>query len=679
MKKNKFLYIIATIMMALSTTSCDDFLDVNKNTDAPDYVEGYLYLAGIQQAYYGIYFDLRALCPLTQMMGTSSYTSFANNYYSKASDAGGEAWRMVYWNQGMNLENMINQSEAAENWTLAGIGYAIKAYSWDFLTKVNGEAPMKQAFVPGLLSHEYDYQDAIYDQVRVWAKKAIECLEKEDKTNYGTRISQNDYIYGGDKAKWIKFAYAVIARNLASLTNKNDFKQKYYDEFIDACNKAFASNDDNALVKITGGGADAAQSSYNNFWGPYRGNLSNSYWQHDFAVQTMTGTMPIYNEEGNKITHTIIVKNDKGEDVEQTHPRFPYELAEKQIICDTLEEVGHFDPRPLLKLGTASGNDTTGVKDPKLFRKYYFKGSGFTSATGPIGQAENFWGRTEAITDAKDGEGRWLYSNGAPYVLTTYAELLFDLAEVQFKYGSKADAFETWKKAIAADMEFSAKYIQKESLATVGGKVYHQGDKVDQATFKAMAQEYLNGPFVAGLPMSEFSLSHIMMQKYIALFPWGASEVWVDLRKYHYDIAYTGDVPKLGNGWDKTLINQKRDDDATKVYKGFYLAPANVQGRRSAYNERNNGAPCYRLRPRYNSEYMWNLNNLKALKPIPGDADDYQCSIPWFAYPGDMQIYITELLTLLNYLNYEIFKIYQHLSARSDCRIMQQGRHQISN
>ena len=623
-------------MMALSTTSCDDFLDVNKNTDAPDYVEGYLYLAGIQQAYYGIYFDLRALCPLTQMMGTSSYTNFANNYYSKASDAGGEAWRMVYWNQGMNLENMINQSEAAENWTLAGIGYAIKAYSWDFLTKVNGEAPMKQAFVPGLLSHEYDYQDAIYDQVRVWAKKAIECLEKEDKTNYGTRISQNDYIYGGDKAKWIKFAYAVIARNLASLTNKNDFKQKYYDEFIDACNKAFASNDDNALVKITGGGADAAQSSYNNFWGPYRGNLSNSYWQHDFAVQTMTGTMPIYNEEGNKITHTIIVKNDKGEDVEQTHPRFPYELAEKQIICDTLEEVGHFDPRPLLKLGTASGNDTTGVKDPKLFRKYYFKGSGFTSATGPIGQAENFWGRTEAITDAKDGEGRWLYSNGAPYVLTTYAELLFDLAEVQFKYGSKADAFETWKKAIAADMEFSAKYIQKESLATVGGKVYHQGDKVDQATFKAMAQEYLNGPFVAGLPMSEFSLSHIMMQKYIALFPWGASEVWVDLRKYHFDIAYTGDVPSFGNGWDKTLINQKRDDDATKVYKGFYLAPANVQGRRSAYNEKNNGAPCYRLRPRYNSEYMWNLNNLKALKPIPGDADDYQCSIPWFAYPGDM-------------------------------------------
>ena len=39
MKKNKLLYIIATLLMAVSTSSCDDYLDVNKNTDAPDYVE----------------------------------------------------------------------------------------------------------------------------------------------------------------------------------------------------------------------------------------------------------------------------------------------------------------------------------------------------------------------------------------------------------------------------------------------------------------------------------------------------------------------------------------------------------------------------------------------------------------------------------------------------------------
>ena len=157
MKKfNKILMLLALAVAGIATTGCKDYLDVNQNTDAPDYVDAYLYLAGIEQEYFGIYYDIRAAGPLSQMFGTSSYTTFASHYYSTGSDAGGELWRMVYWNQGMNLENMINQSLEAENWTLAGIGYAMKAFSWDMMTKYHAELPMTQAFVPGLLSHEYD-------------------------------------------------------------------------------------------------------------------------------------------------------------------------------------------------------------------------------------------------------------------------------------------------------------------------------------------------------------------------------------------------------------------------------------------------------------------------------------------------------------------------------------------
>ena len=86
MKSFKSIILCALACMTLGLASCDDYLDVNKNTDAPDYVEGYLYLAGIQQAYQGIYWDIRAIGPLTQMMGTSSYTNFANHYYTAASD-----------------------------------------------------------------------------------------------------------------------------------------------------------------------------------------------------------------------------------------------------------------------------------------------------------------------------------------------------------------------------------------------------------------------------------------------------------------------------------------------------------------------------------------------------------------------------------------------------------------
>ena len=624
MKKYSIFSVLASILLTLAMTSCDSYLDVNRNEDAPDYVEAHLYLAGIEQEYFGLYWDIRALGPLTQMMGTSSYSNFAVHYYSAASDAAGELWRMVYWNQGMNLENLIKQSEEAEAWHMAGIGYAMKAFSWDALTKYHGEVIMEDAFKPDQLTHHYDYQEDVYVQVRAWADKAIEYLTKADNTNYGSKISGNDYIYSGDINKWIRFAYSVKARNLASLSNKKDFKAKYYNEFVESCEKGFASGDDDAVLRIWGGGANAAESAYNNFWGPYRGNLVNSYWQHDYAVQIMTGTIPVYDEQGDKV---------KVE--EPVHAAYPYELAgpEINVICDTTPEVGHFDPRPLVKLATEDGNDKETEEDRAALRNWTFYGSSFTSASGPAGTAPCFWGRKESSTSAKDGNGRWLYRDDAPYIMTTYAELLFDRAEIEFKHGSKAKALECFQKAVAEDMKFTAKYITKGALVAVGSTNYHQGDKVTAATFNAIANEYLAGPYVGGLTTNTLTLSHIMMQKFIHLFPWGAGEEWVDQRKYFYDVAYTGEYPGTGNGWDLSTVEMK--PEAQKVFKGFYLMPANVQGRRSAYNKYNNGSPCFRVRPRYNSEYMWNKPYLDQLKPIPGTADNYQCSIPWFAYPGD--------------------------------------------
>ncbi len=77
--------------------------------------------------------------------------------------------------------------------------------------------------------------------------------------NYGSKISANDYIYGGNKDQWNKFAYGVIVRNLSSLSNKSDFTSAYAQELITAAGKSFQSFTDDATVKIGGGGAAAAQ------------------------------------------------------------------------------------------------------------------------------------------------------------------------------------------------------------------------------------------------------------------------------------------------------------------------------------------------------------------------------------------------------------------------------------
>ncbi len=618
------------------TTSCEEYLDVNKNVDAPDQVEGYLYLAGIIQQYQGMYWDIRATGPLTQMMGTSGYANFASHYYYSGSDAGGEIWRVVYWLHGMNLENMINQSVAAENWTLAGIGYAIKAYSWDQITKLHGELILKDAFVPGLLAHDYDYQDTIYSAVRGWANKAIEYLSMTDATNYGTKISANDFIYGGDPERWKKFAYGVIVRNLTSLTNKSDFSTAYATELLDAASKSFASNADNATVRVAGGSAAAAQSGYNNFWGTSRVNLSRSYWQHEYAVQVFTGTVPEYDQAtGNK---TPVTGNTY----------YPYQLAAKQIVTDTIITVpGHYDPRVAVKLATVDDPAYTNLDNAYAIKKRKYYGGSFTGLTGPIGTTPSFYGRnsisaaTSTNDAAHDGIGRWIYRDDAPYILMTYAELKFCLSEALWKLDRKTESLQALRDGVKADLDFTGNYILTGKQGKIVDGVQTTlgvsgGDKLTKAVFTTMAAEYAAGPYVDLLTEADFTLSHIMMQKWVALYPWGATEAWVDMRKYHYDIEYTGDYPSSGNGWDLSTVTMKWDTDPDKVYKGLYLAPAQVQGRKSAYNTFNEGSPSYRIRPRYNSEYMWNKPSLEALKPISGMAPNYQTSIPWFAYPGDM-------------------------------------------
>lgn len=613
--------LLFLIPLMILSGGCKKFLDVNRNVDAPDYVEAHLYLAGILQQYQGMYWDIRAVGPLTQMMGTTSYTTFATNYYSAGSDAGGEIWRVVYWLQGMNLENLINQAEAAEKWHLAGIGYAIKAYSWDALTKIHVDVPMTQAYVPGLLSHDYDYQKDIYTQVRDWAYKAIEYLEKADNTAYGATISENDYIYGGDISKWIKFSYAVIVRNLASLSNKSNFTSEYAQELITAAGKSFASPADDATLQIAGGSQSAPYSAYNNFWGTARGNLSYSYFQHEYAVQVFTGTVPKYDP----------ATGDKIRVDGATY--YPFEIRPDQIITDTLlDEVGHFDPRVVAKLGTTSNPTYLNLDNKDSVKNYRYYGGTFTSQSGPIGTAPSYYGRNGSSLFSgavNDGIGRWLYRDNAPYILTNYAEIQFCLAEAYYKLGQTGNAFEAFKAGVRGDMEFTARYITPGREESPTG-----GDKIQKATFDELAAEYVAGPYVDGL--TDLTLSHIMMQKWVALYPWGALEAWVDMRKYHYDIDYTGDYPSKGNGWDETMLNMKSDDDPNKVYKGLYLAPAQVQNRKSAYNINNEGSPAYRIRPRYNSEYMWNLRSLDALKPIAGTAPNYHTSIPWFAYPGEL-------------------------------------------
>ena len=93
-----------------------------------------------------------------------------------------------------------------------------------------------------------------------------------------------------------------------------------------------------------------------------------------------------------------------------------------------------------------------------------------------------------------------------------------------------------------------------------------------------------------------------MSQKYIAQFGWGHNELWMDLRRYHY----TDVDPASGK----------------QVFPGF-TPPTTL------YPD-NGGGIVQRIRPRFNSEYVWNRAGLDT---IGGLALDYHTKPLWITQP----------------------------------------------
>lgn len=595
--KMKKIGKIFIVLLVLGLASCSEWLDVNKNVDSPDSVQPILRLGPVLAAYEGISYDLRAVAPICEYFsGTSTYvTNFGVSHtYIAGSDAAGESWRMVYWLQGMNIEDMIKDGRELGQSTMVGIALAVKAYSWHILASLHGDLPVKEAFVPGLLSHNYDDQEYAYKMVRTWARQAIAELEKSDKNGYST-ISTADLVYGGNVDRWKKFAYAVLARNYLTISSKN---VAYLDSAIDCANKSFASSADDANLKFQATGV----SGTSNFFGVLRANLTNVFSQSDYITQVMTGTIPAYNSSGAIDGY-----------------------SQYQSVTDT----SVFDPRTVLLLGTT---DTLPANQNDIKKgTYKFIGTRLANSV-----AVTLYGTTITPTLLTSGTGRWLYRDDAPWPLTSYSEIQFVKAEALFRQGKKTEAFDAFKNGVAGHMEFVKRLILPgtpvKNAANKQTSVI--GDKIGTARFTTLANDYMNSKFVNNLPLASFSLSHIMMQKYVALFPWSL-ETWNDLRRYHYDLVLgPNGIPVTGTSWTPDIVFHKQDSDPARVYKGFYLPAADVLNRRTKFATVNQGSPAYRLRPRYNSEYMWNLPSLKKILPIPGDADNYSTSLVWFCVPN---------------------------------------------
>jgi hypothetical protein len=187
---------------------------------------------------------------------------------------------------------------------------------------------------------------------------------------------------------------------------------------------------------------------------------------------------------------------------------------------------------------------------------------------------------------------KYLFGDRVVYPIMTASEIQFMKAEAAMKKADAGTAYTAYK----AGINFHFDFINRAGYNRGNAQLFNQNPiPVNERN------AYLASPNViqsaAGLRLQD-----IMLQKYIALWGWGCFETFVDMRRYHYvDLD-----PATGQ----------------QVYFGFTL-PATIA-------PENLGKLVYRVRPRFNSEYVWNRDELLRIGALNGDYHTYEC---WFSQP----------------------------------------------
>ena len=188
--------------------------------------------------------------------------------------------------------------------------------------------------------------------------------------------------------------------------------------------------------------------------------------------------------------------------------------------------------------------------------------------------------------------GKYIFRDKAVMPIMTYSEIQFMKAEAALRKSNSALAYTAYLEGIKGHFAFINRTTFPRSNVTI-----YNGTPITTARINA----YLASANVKQTAAT-LTLSDIMQQKYIAQWGWGYIETWTDLRKYHY----TDLDPATG----------------LQVYKNLLLPTVLFAD--------NMGKYAYRMRPRFNSEYVWNRD---ALNTFGGLDPDYHTKQTWVMLP----------------------------------------------
>ena len=267
MKKiiNSTIKLLGVCWIAASLYSCSDeaLNKVNENNDHPKSVQSKYILAdvitstavhnigGDLNTYFAAYVEHEVgidnqLWRAETRQGEPSSSSTFNNPWSSLYSALRDA-RIA-------IDQCSKGGRDEGNTVTRGIAEVLAAYNSALITDMFGDAPWSEAALiqpnglPLYMTPKIDKQEDIYKGVINYLDAAITDLQGVD-AGPGP-IGNFDFLYKGDKAKWLKLAYGLKARYTLHLLARASNKAAEFDKILSYISKSFTSVDDQAAFNV---------------------------------------------------------------------------------------------------------------------------------------------------------------------------------------------------------------------------------------------------------------------------------------------------------------------------------------------------------------------------------------------------------------------------------------------
>jgi len=572
MKLLKSIILCGICLMALSLTSCDNWLDVNTDPENPSSAS-----ATYENRLAHIEFYTNSGTQFAAWRSTMSMGDWTRNYN------GSTYWHMSYWNpqQGAvttayqwwfvgaacNIEDMYEKAMADEAWHYAGVARIIYAYGFMLMTDLHGEMPFTEALGEDA-TPSYDNGKTIYLGCLTALDEGLELLSKSQDPSLPA-LSVGDWWCGGNVQKWVKFGNLLKARWINKLIKKGagSYKDGKFDTqaILDALAKGPQSNADNAIINHTD---------------------DNSTTHDVLGWNEPVDYSPLYSVSGmnsgymaTKMLYDNLTNfNGYGVEDPRADKILPWAYSPNAAPGEYKQKDGW---RRTLGVDMVSQNSPSLVNGPirasySSAKKWYIdtelperKGDtvyveATSSSKGYAANRDLLYRRANVLTGAP-GEnvltaaesGTYYTRVSSPTYLGTYAEACFIKAEVLFNQGDKSGAFTAYKEGIKASIE--------QMNVKLNLWVSEDAGLLDCPSFTPMEQADIDNFLANGIGSADdITLGHILTQKRIALN--FSVETWNDMRRYDFN-------PELFFGWGIPALH----DINASALKGI---PAGKQFRR---------------------------------------------------------------------------------------------------